>query len=244
VRLTPARTPPISRLRVLLYTEKCGTRHGEGRANGRLLSRLRRHPTRSSAPGVLLIELEFPMNRGIVVFLTLLLALAVAAGCGKKRSQEQQGGTNTEQAERGATEDRAEAQEEDSAPGAMKPETQHGELMTQLTKETFPQKVFDYRQQEAEFQGDLPCIIDFYADWCGPCKQLEPILRELAGEYKGKINVYRVDVDDERELAMSFGIRGIPALLLVPMEGEPRMLVGLQPKEKLEEAIAEVRKVE
>ncbi len=184
------------------------------------------------------------MNRTIVVFLTLLLALAVTAGCGKKKPQKQLEETNTEQTEQGATEDRAEAQEEDSAPGAVEPDTRHGELITQLTKETFPQKVFDYRQQEAEFQGDLPCIIDFYADWCGPCKQLEPILRELAGEYKGKINVYRVDVDDERELAMSFGIRGIPALLFVPTEGEPQMLVGLQPKEKLEEAIAEVLKVE
>ena len=184
------------------------------------------------------------MNRGIIVFLTLLLALAVAAGCGKKRSQEQQGGTNTEQAGQGATEDRAEAQEEDGAPGAVEPDTRHGELMTQLTKETFPQKVFDYRQQEAEFQGDLPCIIDFYADWCGPCKQLEPILRDVAADYRGKINVYRVNVDDDRELAMSFGIRGIPALLFVPTEGEPQMAVGLLPKERLEEAIAEVLKVE
>lgn len=184
------------------------------------------------------------MNRGIVVFLTLLLALVVTAGCGKKRSQEQQGGTNTEQAGQGATENRAEAQEKDSAPGAMKPETQHGELITQLTKETFAQKVFDYRQQEAEFKGDLPCIIDFYADWCGPCKQLEPILRDVAADYRGKINVYRVNVDDDRELAMSFGIRGIPALLFVPREGEPQMAVGLLPKERLEEAIAEVLKVE
>lgn len=98
----------------------------------------------------------------------------------------------------------------------------------ELTKEEFKQKVMDYKKHDSwQFAGDKPCLIDFYADWCGPCRITGPILEDIAKEYKGKINVYKVDVDDEKELASVFGIRGIPAFLYCPMEGKPQMASGI-----------------
>ncbi len=118
--------------------------------------------------------------------------------------------------------------------------------MTQhLTKETFLTKVFNYEvNKEWKFEGDKPCIIDFYADWCGPCKMVSPILEELSEEYKGKIDFYKVDTEKEGELAAIFGIRSIPSLLFVPKEGVPRMAVGALPKESFELAFKEVLGVE
>jgi len=107
-----------------------------------------------------------------------------------------------------------------------------------LTKETFLQKVFNYEQNsEWKFEGDKPCIIDFYADWCQPCKIVSPILEELAEEYQDKINVYKIDTEDQQELAAAFGIRSIPSILFCPKEGQPQMAQGALPKESLKEAI-------
>ncbi len=114
-----------------------------------------------------------------------------------------------------------------------------------LTKETFLAKVFNYEQNEEwKFEGDKPCIIDFYADWCGPCKMVAPILEELAVEYKGKLNVYKIDTEAEQELAAAFGIRSIPSLLFVPLEGQPRMAMGALPKDALEKAFSDILGVE
>ncbi len=88
--------------------------------------------------------------------------------------------------------------------------------------------------------GSLPCVIDFYADWCGPCKAIAPVLEELAAEYDGQIYIYKIDTEAEQELAAMFGIRSIPSLLFVPMEGQPRMAQGALPKNTLKEAIDEV----
>ena len=111
--------------------------------------------------------------------------------------------------------------------------------MTQnLTKQTFLEKVFNYEtNQDWKYEGDLPAVIDFWAPWCGPCKMVGPILEELSEEYKGKINVYKVNTDEEQELGGVFGIRSIPSLLFVPMEGQPKMAVGALPKESLKQAI-------
>jgi thioredoxin 1 len=118
-------------------------------------------------------------------------------------------------------------------------------LVEPLTKESFSQKVFDYEQnKEWKFEGKLPCIIDFYADWCGPCKMVEPILQELAQEYQGKLNIYRVDTQAEQELAAAFGIQSIPSILFVPLNDKPQMAVGALPKKTLKEAIKKVLKVE
>ena len=89
------------------------------------------------------------------------------------------------------------------------------------------------------FEGDKPCIIDFYADWCRPCKMIAPIMEELAAEYDGQIDIYKVDTQVERELASIFGITSIPALLFVPMEGNPSMQKGALPKETFVQIIDE-----
>ena len=101
------------------------------------------------------------------------------------------------------------------------------------------QKVSNYEQNPAtwKYLGDKPCIIDFYATWCGPCKRLAPILEEISKEYKGKIYVYKIDIDKEKELAKTWGIRSVPTLFFCPMESEPQMAKGLLPKKTIIEAI-------
>ena len=114
-----------------------------------------------------------------------------------------------------------------------------------LTKETFIEKVFNYENnKEWKFEGDLPCIIDFYADWCNPCKMVAPILEELAKEYEGKLDIYKVDTEKEMELASVFGIRSIPSLLFVPKEGQPQMAMGALPKDTFIKAFKDVLGVE
>ncbi|MCT4664379.1 MAG: thioredoxin [Flavobacteriales bacterium] len=114
-----------------------------------------------------------------------------------------------------------------------------------LTKETFQSKVFNFeKNKDWKFEGDKPCIIDFYADWCGPCKTLAPILEELSNEYGGKINIYKVDTEKEQELSGMFGIRSIPSILFVPMDDQPQMAAGALPKAQLEKVIADVLKIE
>ena len=107
-----------------------------------------------------------------------------------------------------------------------------------LTKETFLQKIFNYEQnQDWKFEGDLPCVIDFWAPWCGPCRMVGPIIEELSKEYEGKVNFYKVNTDEEQELGAAFGIRSIPSLLFVPKEGQPKMAVGALPKASLKQAV-------
>ena len=114
-----------------------------------------------------------------------------------------------------------------------------------LTKETFLEKVFNYEQnKEWKFEGDKPCIIDFYADWCGPCKMVAPILEELSEEYAGKVDIYKVDTEVEQELSAAFGIRSIPSMLFCPSDEQPQMAQGALPKHNLEQVIKEVLKVE
>jgi len=113
--------------------------------------------------------------------------------------------------------------------------------MESLTKQSFLQKVFNYEQNnEWKFEGELPCIIDFYADWCGPCKMVEPVLQELAEEYQGKLNIYRINTEDQQELAATFGIQSIPSLLFVPLNDKPQMAVGALPKDRLKKAMSEI----
>ncbi len=114
-------------------------------------------------------------------------------------------------------------------------------MLEHLTKETFLEKVFDYeKKQEWEYQGELPAIIDFYADWCQPCKIVAPILEELAEEYKDKIVIYKVDTEEEQELAAVFGIRSIPSLLFIPLNDKPQMAVGALPKDAFKEIIEDI----
>ena len=111
-----------------------------------------------------------------------------------------------------------------------------------LTKAEFLAKVsnFEANPNEWKYLGDKPCIVDFYATWCGPCKTIAPILDELAGKYKGQIYIYEVDVDAEPELAGAFGIQSIPTLFFCPMKGDRQIMQGGMPKESFEKAIAEI----
>lgn len=111
-----------------------------------------------------------------------------------------------------------------------------------LTKSEFLAKVADYETSPNEWKylGDRPAVIDFYASWCGPCKMIAPILEELAAEYGDSIYIYKINTEEEQELAASFGIQSIPTLLFVPMEGAPQMAQGAMPKNALKEAIDKV----
>jgi thioredoxin 1 len=113
-------------------------------------------------------------------------------------------------------------------------------MAEQLTKSTFLEKVFNYEaNKEWKYEGELPAVIDFWATWCGPCRMVGPVIEELSEEYKGKVNFYKVNTDEEQELAGAFGIRSIPSLLFIPKDGKPKMAVGALPKEALKDAIKE-----
>jgi len=112
--------------------------------------------------------------------------------------------------------------------------------MENLTVETFKEKVFDYAQnQKWSFKGEKPAIIDFYADWCQPCKTIAPILEELDIEYDD-INFYKVNTEEQNELAIVFGIQSIPSILFIPLNAQPQMALGAIPKEKFKKAINKI----
>ncbi len=108
----------------------------------------------------------------------------------------------------------------------------------QLTTDKFKEDVFDYTtEKEWKYKGDKPAIIDFYADWCGPCKMVAPILEELSDEYKDKLLIYKVDTEVEQELSTAFQIRSIPSMLFIPVNKQPMMQAGALPKTALKEVI-------
>lgn len=114
-----------------------------------------------------------------------------------------------------------------------------------LTVDTFKEKVFNYEtNKDWKFEGSRPAIIDFYADWCGPCKVVAPLLEELQAEYGDKLDIFKVNTEEQKELSSVFGIQSIPSLLFVPTEGQPQMAMGALPKETFKQAISEVLNVE
>jgi thioredoxin len=125
----------------------------------------------------------------------------------------------------------------------VKPETKANTAspVVYLTNETFKQKVFNYEvNKEWKYAGNKPAIIDFYADWCGPCRKVSPIIEELAREYNGKIIVYKVDTEKEKVLSQNLGIQSLPTILFIPAQGDPQAIMGALPKEELKKAIQEI----
>jgi thioredoxin len=113
-----------------------------------------------------------------------------------------------------------------------------------LTAESFKEKVFNYElNKEWKFEGKVPVIIDFYANWCGPCKMVAPILEELQAEYGEKLTIFKVNTEEQQELASIFGIQSIPSILFVPLDGQPQMAMGALPKDTFKSAIGDVLKV-
>jgi thioredoxin 1 len=118
-------------------------------------------------------------------------------------------------------------------------------MLEHLTKETFLTKIFNYESDKTwNYKGEKPCVIDFYADWCGPCRIVSPILEELAEVFKDELDIYKVNTEEETELASVFGIRNIPSILFVPLNDNPRIAVGALPKEVFIKAFREVLGVE
>jgi thioredoxin len=118
------------------------------------------------------------------------------------------------------------------------PKAESAEVIN-LTKADFISKVFDYQKNSTvwKYEGNKPCIVDFYADWCGPCKKVAPILKELAQEYDGKLVIYKINVDKEKELATVFDIQSIPTLLFIPVNGAPQVAQGALSKEQFQQTI-------
>jgi thioredoxin len=111
-------------------------------------------------------------------------------------------------------------------------------MATHIDKQAFLEKVFNYETStEWKFAGDLPTVIDFWAEWCGPCRMVGPVIDELSEEYKGRVNFYKVNTEEEQELASAFAIRSIPSLLFIPKEGRPMMAVGALPKAEMKDII-------
>ncbi len=124
--------------------------------------------------------------------------------------------------------------------GYTKKDSPSGEVVA-LTKKDFLEKIYNFEKNKDRFvyEGNLPCIIDFYADWCAPCKKVEPILKELAKEYKGKVNFYKINTDNEKELARFFRINSIPTYFFIPANGNPQSYSGAIPRESFVEVITE-----
>ena len=165
----------------------------------------------------------------------ILLSIVWLSSCGGSAKSEQKPGSVSNTTQTSIT---TEAQPETNS---ANPATDEGAVI-QMTKAMFLEKVYNFEKNPKQwtFIGERPCVIDFYADWCRPCKMVAPIMAELAEKYKGQVDFYKVNTDKEPELSQFFGIRSIPTVFFSPLNGDPQMTQGALPKEDFEKIITEV----
>ena len=196
------------------------------------------------------------MRKNILIIISLLISInLVFASCsnsGKSQTPRQQAQTVQAQDKQQAVPTAEPKQEQNIAktstaetatpgPGDNPWKKLNSKKVNVLTTEMFKQLIFDYtKSKQWAFKGDKPCVIDFYADWCRPCRYVSPIMEQLAEEYNGKVIFFKVNVDNERELAQIFGIQSIPSVLFCPVTGSPQMAVGAMKKENYIRAIKEI----
>lgn len=184
------------------------------------------------------------MKKAKLIFHILLLAAlftALLTGCGVKDDKQSLNNSTTTQQPINRNNGTNEVKTDTKINNNNETNTKGSTKMVHLTAAEFKQKVFNYEtNKEWMFTGDKPVIIDFYADWCGPCKMVAPVLDELSKEYDGKVQIYKVDTESEQELASVFGIRSIPSILFIPMKGKPQMTMGAIPKDGFVKAINEI----
>ena len=170
------------------------------------------------------------------VCLYAMMALAVMECSQNNKKQED---SSTGMPSRVETESKAGAAKADQSVAGNSNQSASAGKVQVLTASDFRKKIMDYESHPDEwvFAGSRPAIIDFYATWCGPCKMMAPMVESLAGKYAGKIDFYKVDIDQEPELAADFGIRSIPTFLFIPLKGNPTMQMGARPKEDFEALI-------
>ncbi|MBN2681641.1 MAG: thioredoxin [Bacteroidales bacterium] len=178
----------------------------------------------------------------------MLIYISLFAQTSCNSDKKESANTNTTNVEVNSNDALAENDNKQSESETVEPEveTDIQTVPVKLNTAEFKKLVFNFEAnpQQWVYEGDLPAIIDFYADWCKPCKMIAPTLEELQKEYAGKIRVYKVNTDDNPELSSFFQIRSIPALLFIPAEGQPQMVAGALPKESFEQAIKEIMLVE
>ena len=180
------------------------------------------------------------MRKNIILFLAMTLTTIGCSSQAKKASQQEQ---NVPQKEQEASQQEQDTQEQLSTKPSTDKNSADGKV-TYLTTAEFKQKVMDYEAhpQEWVFAGHRPMVIDFYATWCRPCKMMSPIIEQLAQQYAGKVDFYKVDIDQEPELASVFGIQSIPTFLFIPMKGTPTAQMGMMEKEDMEKVIKGILK--
>jgi thioredoxin len=180
------------------------------------------------------------MRKQILSVVVLFIAACAFTSCNTSNAETKNDTKKVMQQEQPAAPATAEVEAVPAPDAAAKPATSGEGKVVKLTTQMFIDQIFDYKANPTKwvYKGDKPAIIDFYADWCGPCKRVAPIMEELAGEYAGQINIYKIDTDHERELAgQVFGIRSIPSILFIPVDGQPTMYTGAFPKEHYVELI-------
>lgn len=174
------------------------------------------------------------MKRKLITLTAVLAILITACNSGDQSKEEVKNNTAKTEVKQEKTIEKTSTTEVQKAEGDIKPEY--------LTTLEFKQKIWDYENNPEAwaYQSELPSVIDFYADWCKPCKMVAPIMDDLADYYDGRVNIYKVDTDKERELSSVFGIRSIPSILFIPVNGKPRMQAGAMSKEAYIEIIDDI----